>query len=96
MRDWGFAQLGKWGKVADVLIELDERRRVSLGRLGRPEHRRYLAHEEPDGTLVLVPAVVMPESQARLLANPELVEQIERTVADPSTRSRRGRLNRKD
>jgi hypothetical protein len=82
--------------VADVLIELDERRRVSLGRLGRPEHRRYLAHEEPDGTLVLVPAVVMPESQARLLANSDLLEQIERTVADPSSRVRRGRPRRKE
>jgi hypothetical protein len=82
--------------VADVLIELDERRRVSLGRLGRPEHRRYLAHEEPDGTLVLVPAVVMPESQARLLANPDLLEQIERTLADPSSRVRRGRPRRKE
>ncbi len=91
------AHLGKRGSVvADVLIELDERRRVSLGRLGRPEHRRYLAHEEPDGTLVLVPAVVMPESQARLLANSDLVEQIERTVADPSTRVRRGRPRRKE
>jgi hypothetical protein len=82
--------------MTDVLIELDERRRVSLGKLGRPEHRRYLAHEEPDGTLVFVPAVVVPESQARLLANHDLVEQIERTVADPSARVRRGRPQRKD
>jgi hypothetical protein len=82
--------------MTDVLIELDERRRVSLGKIGRPEHRRYLAHEEPDGTLVFVPAVVVPESQSRLLANHDLVEQIERTVADPSTRVRRGRPQRKD
>lgn len=82
--------------MTDVLIELDERRRVSLGKIGRPEHRRYLAHEEPDGTLVFVPAVVVPESQARLLANHDLVEQIERTVAEPSTRVRRGRPQRKD
>lgn len=81
--------------MTDVLIEVDERRRLSLGKIGRPEHRRYLAHEEPNGTLVLVPAVVVPESQARLLANPELVEQIERSVADPSTRVRRGRPERK-
>jgi RES domain-containing protein len=79
-----------------VLIELDERRRVSLGKIGRPEHRRYLAHEEPDGTVILVPAVVVPESQARLVANYELVEQIERTVSDPSSRVRRGRPKRKD
>jgi len=89
--------MGKWGKVmTDVLVELDERRRVSLGKIGRPEHRRYLAHEEPDGTLVFVPAIVVPESQARLLANHDLVEQIERTVADPSTRVRRSRPQRKD
>jgi hypothetical protein len=82
--------------MTDVLIELDDRRRASLGRIGRPEHRRYLAHEESDGTLILVPAVVMPESEARLLANHDLVEQIERTVADPSTRVRRSRPQRKD
>ena len=82
--------------MVDILIELDDRRRASFGRIGRPEHRRYLAHEEEDGTLVLVPAVVMPESEARLMANPELVTQIERTVADPESRVRRTRPRRKD
>ena len=81
--------------MTDILIELDERRRASFGRIGRPEHRRYLAHEEEDGTVVLVPAVVMPESQGRLMANPELVAQIEQTVADPESRVRRGRPRRK-
>jgi len=81
--------------MVDILIELDERRRASFGRIGRPEHRRYLAHEEEDGTVVLVPAVVMPESQARLMANPELVAQIERTVADPDSRVRRTRPRRR-
>jgi hypothetical protein len=82
--------------VIDVLIEVDERRRLSLGRVGRPEHRRYIAHEEPDGTVVLVPAVVVPEAQLRLLENRELVEQIERTVTNPETRVRRGRPTRKE
>jgi RES domain-containing protein len=81
--------------MVETLVELDERRRLSLGKVGKPEHRRYLAHEEPDGTIVLVPAVVMSESQARLLANAELVGQIERTVSDPSSRVRRGRPTRK-
>lgn len=45
-----------------ILIKLDQRRRASLGRIGRPEHRRYLVHEEPDGTLILTPAVVVPVS----------------------------------
>lgn len=82
--------------TSNVLIEVDERRRLSLGRVGRPEHRRYLAHEEPDGTVVLVPAAVVPEAQLRLLENRELVEQIERAVTNPETRVRRGRPTRKE
>jgi len=67
--------------MADTLIELDDRRRASLGKLGR--HRRYLAHEEPDGTLVLTPATVMSEAQARLLAQPEVMADIDTFVAEP-------------
>lgn len=66
------------------LVELDSRRRVALGRLGRPEHQRYLVTEEPDGTLVFTPAVVMTAHEAALLRNPELVEQIEADQADPT------------
>ena len=66
------------------LVELDSRRRVALGRLGRPEHDRYLVSEEPDGTLVFTPAVVMTAHEAALLRNPELVQQIEADRADPS------------
>ena len=65
------------------LVELDSRRRVSLGRLGRPEHRRYLVTEEPDGTLVLTPAVVMTAHEAALLRRPDLVERIESDLANP-------------
>jgi len=36
------------------------------------------------------------QAQARLLANRDVVEQIERTVADPSTRVRRDRPKRKE
>jgi len=66
------------------LVELDSRRRITLGRLGKPEHDRYLVHEEPDGTLVLTPAVVMSAHEAALLRHPELVEQIKADLADPS------------
>ncbi len=76
--------------MTDTLIELDDRRRVSLGKVGR--HRRYLAHEEPDGTLVLTPAAVMSEAQARLLALPDVMADIDAFVAEPerhgTTRSR--------
>lgn len=66
------------------LIELDARRRVALGRLGKPEHTRYLVTEHPDGSLLLTPAVVMAAHEAELLRNPELVDQIEADLADPS------------
>lgn len=65
------------------LVELDSRRRISLGRLGRPEHHRYLVTEEPDGTLVLTPAVVMTAHEAALLRRPDLVERIESDLANP-------------
>lgn len=66
------------------LVELDARRRVALGRLGNPEHNRYLVTEHPDGSLLLTPAVVMTAHEAALLRNPELVDQIEQDLADPS------------
>ena len=66
------------------LIELDARRRVALGRLGNPEHSRYLVTEHPDGTLLFTPAVVMSAHEAALLRHPELVEQIKADMADPS------------
>ncbi len=69
--------------MEDVLIELDDRRRASLGKLGRPEHRRYLAIEHSDGTIVLTPAIVMTELEARFLANRALVERIEENRRHP-------------
>lgn len=75
--------------LTDVLLELDERRRASLGRIGNPEHRRYLVTEEPDGTIILRPAVVMSELEARFLANPELVARIRESRAHPERLVRR-------
>ena len=77
--------------VDEVVLELDGRRRVSLGRVGRPEHRRYLATEEPDGTIVLTPAVVMSEMEAKFLANRKLVERVEANRANPGRLVRRKR-----
>ena len=67
-----------------VVLELDERRRASFGRIGRHEHRRYLVCEDPDGTITLRPAVVMTALEAGMLANTNLVERIEANRADPS------------
>lgn len=69
------------------LLEVDSLRRVTLGQ--HAKHDRYLITEEPDGTLVLVPAVVMSELEARFLRNPELVEQVKANLADPSRMKRR-------
>lgn len=74
------------------LLEVDARGRTSLARLGG-SGRRYLAHAEPNGTIVLEPAIVITEVEARLHANPELHAQVteaaahsERAVASSRTR----------
>jgi hypothetical protein len=66
------------------LVELDARRRCALGRIGRPEHSRYLVSEQPDGTLIFTPAVVMTEHEAALLRHPELANQIRAVQTDRS------------
>lgn len=68
--------------MADQLIETDARGRASLGRPGR----RYVMHEEADGTLVLEPAVVMTELERRFLVNQELVAQNEHARSHPEER----------
>jgi len=67
------------GKSA--VIELDDRRRASLGKFGR--HDRYLVREQEDGTLILEPAIVLTEAEAAFLANPALVALIEEERAHP-------------
>ena len=42
----------------------------------------YLAHVEDDGTIVLRPAVVVTELEARLLTDPLLVARIAEGLAD--------------
>lgn len=74
-----------------VVLEVDGRRRVTLGRLGRREHLRYLATEDPDGTIVLRPAVVMTELEAKMMADPQLVARIEANRADPTRMVKRRR-----
>jgi hypothetical protein len=72
-----------------TVIELDERRRISLGKIGH--HDRYIVHEEPDGTIVLEPAVVLTEAEARFMANPQLLARIEDNRAHPERRRPRRR-----
>jgi len=71
------------------VLEVDSRRRISLGTLA--EHDRYLVEVEEDGTIVLTPAVVMSAAQARLLAAAETSRRIDEFLDDPETGSRRAR-----
>ena len=77
------------------LVEVDGRRRVALGRIGHERHTRYLVSEEPDGTVILTPAVVMSTHEEALLRNSDLVAEIRANKADPSrlveSRARRPR-----
>ena len=67
-----------------VLVELDERRRTSLGKIGRKEHTRYLVEEEADGTLIWRPAVVMAEHELRFIeAYPGEYARIRAEQANP-------------
>lgn len=70
------------------LIELDGRKRAPLRPFARYE--RYFVNEEPDGTLILTPAVVMSDLEARLLRNdPALHARLEESTAHPEQLVRR-------
>ncbi len=58
--------------------------------LGKPD-RRYLMHEESDGTLVLEPAVVMTELERSFLANTGLQNRIEEARRHPERQVTRQR-----
>jgi hypothetical protein len=70
-------------QTQDVVVETDDRGRVSLGRAGVQPNQRYVAHLEPDGTVILTPAAVVTSYEARFLQNTGLVEQIEDNRAHP-------------
>jgi hypothetical protein len=76
-------------KIRQSVLEVDSRRRISLGSLA--EHDRYLVEVEEDGTIVLTPAVVMSAAQARLLAAAEASRGIDEFLDHPETGSRRAR-----
>jgi hypothetical protein len=66
------------------LVAVDNRQPVSLGKLADREH--YLASKEPDGRIVLTPAVVAPE----VMEYPEeLRETIVKSLKEPRTWVRR-------
>lgn len=71
-----------------TLIELDSRKRAPLRQIAR--HERYLVTVEPDGVVILTPAVVMTEYEARFrAAAPELHAKLVESVAHPERLVRR-------
>ena len=67
-----------------TVIDLDDRRRAPLGKIGR--HTRYLVREEADGTIILEPAMVLTEAEVKLMGHPELLATIEDNRAHPERR----------
>ena len=93
--DEGLA-LWYFGTMADdkmILVDIDGRGRVGLGRLHPPEGP-YLASREADGTVILRPAVVMTQTQRDLLDRPDILDLMDDMAATPAKASRRGRPRR--
>jgi hypothetical protein len=72
----------------DLLVETDDRGRVVL-----PGHRskRFLLHENEDGSLLLQPAVVLSEAQREYDADPVLRDLLSRAAASRTVRRTRKR-----
>ncbi len=68
-----------------TVIETDARGRASLGY----PSRRYLVHEEADGTLVLEPATIVTELERRFMANAVVQAQIAYAADRPEERRER-------
>ena len=65
--------------MTTMLLEVDTRRRISLGALATAD--RYLVDVDEDGIITLSPAVVMTEMEARLMARPDILAQVEQSRA---------------
>lgn len=65
----------------DPLLEVDARRRITLGALA--QHRRYLATVQDSGQILLTPATIVPAG--------DVAQQIQDTIDHPEHRVRRGR-----
>jgi hypothetical protein len=67
----------------EVLVELDDRRRVYLSKVGRSTDRRYLVRTHPDGTMIFTPATVVPTHVLRLMERPDILAAIRHGQAHP-------------
>jgi hypothetical protein len=58
--------------------DVDSRRRVSLGKVGRPEHTRYQIMENDLGEILLVPLVSIPAREMIVWENAQVRKSLER------------------
>jgi Trk K+ transport system NAD-binding subunit len=73
----------------EVLVELDDRRRVYLAKVGNSAHKRYLVRTEPDGTMIFTPATVVPTHVLRLIDRPDVLAAIRNAQEHPEQLVRR-------
>lgn len=69
-------------------LSLDPRRRTSLAKFGRKEDSEYLVDEQPDGTLVLTPAVTISAAELAILTDATLRESLTRPFERTELRNR--------
>lgn len=62
------------------LLELDARRRVTLGKLAH--HDRYTARLMSNGSILLEPAVVVTADEAAMIRTPEFIAMLQRRIND--------------
>ena len=62
--------------------EVDSRGRVSLGRAGATPGRRYRVQTRPDGAILLIPVVSIPERELSVWTDPDLAARIRKGI-DP-------------
>lgn len=79
----------KTAAAEEVLVELDDRRRVYLSKVGRSTDRRYLVRTHPDGTMVFTPASVVPTHVLRLMERADIVASIQNAREHPEQLVRR-------
>lgn len=72
----------------NMLIETDSRSRAVIP--GHPD-QRFLVQENSDGSLLLIPAVVMSEAQYEYNSSSELQELLQRAMSSPSVKRSRKR-----
>jgi hypothetical protein len=79
----GFRRVGE--------VEVDARRRVSLGRAGRREHTRYFVEHNDEGVIRLIPAKTVPAREAVVWEDDDVRAKLKRGIEQAVTGKARAR-----